>query len=160
MEEKKTILLVEDNLQDELLTIRALKQNGIRHDIVVCRDGLEALDWLLFRGDFKNRDQSQNPAVILLDLKLPKLDGHQVLSAIRADRQLKFLPVVILTTSKEESDVLKSYENGANSYIQKPVNFDDFSKAIRNLGIYWLLMNESTSASKYSSQENVGVLSD
>ena len=142
MEQYKTILLVEDNKQDELLTIRALQKHGIRHEIVVCRDGAEALDWLKARGQHSKRDLTLVPTVVLLDLKLPKIGGLEVLAAIRNDINTKKLPVVILTTSKEESDIAQSYDNGANSYVQKPVNFNEFSEAVKNLGQYWLRLNE------------------
>jgi two-component system response regulator len=142
MDTQKVILLVEDNHQDELLTIRALKKNGIRHSIIVCRDGAEALNWLFMKGEFSGRDPSIVPTVILLDLKIPKINGHEVLAAIRSDGRTKRMPVVVLTTSKEESDIIKSYENGANSFVQKPINFNEFSEAIKNLGIYWLLLNQ------------------
>ncbi len=141
MLEPKLILLIEDNRQDELLTIRALRQNGIQHQILVCRDGVEALDWIFRRGSFRDRDRELVPTVTLLDLKLPRLDGHEVLAKMRAEATTKNWPVVVLTSSKEESDVDRSYENGANSYVQKPVNFAEFSEAIKNLGIYWLLTN-------------------
>ena len=142
MNSYKVVLLIEDNVQDELLTVRSLQAQGIRHEIIVCRDGAEALEWLFAEGAYADRDPAIVPTVVLLDLKLPKLDGHQVLAAIRANQKTKRLPVVILTTSKEESDVAQSYDHGANSYVQKPVNFKEFSEAIKNLGVYWLLLNE------------------
>ena len=142
MEQRKVVLLVEDNKQDEILTIRALKQHGLRTEIVVCRDGAEALDWMFAKGQFAFREASLVPAFVLLDLKLPKIDGHQVLSAIRQNPKTKRLPVVVLTTSKEESDVGKCYDCGANSYVQKPVNYNDFSAVIKSLGNYWLYTNE------------------
>jgi CheY-like chemotaxis protein len=142
MEQRKTILFVEDNKQDELLTMRALKQHHGRVEVAVCRDGAEALDWIFSRGQYANRDNTLVPNVILLDLKLPKVDGHQVLRTIRNDPRTKRLPVVILTTSKEASDLATSYDNGANSYVHKPVSFDDFSEVVKSLGVYWLDTNE------------------
>lgn len=142
MEKHKVILLVEDNKQDELLTVRAFKKNGIRHEIVVCRDGEQALDWLFVRGQYADRDPHVCPVVILLDLKMPKLSGHEVLAEIRKHPRTKRLPVVILTTSTEESDITASYDGGANSFVQKPIDFNDFSEAVKNLGVYWLLLNQ------------------
>lgn len=138
----KTILLVEDNPNDEALTLRALKKNNIRNDIVVARDGAEALDWLFARGAHASRDATSMPQVVLLDLKLPKVDGLDVLRAIRADARTKRLPVVILTSSKEDCDLIAGYDLGANSYVRKPVDFAEFAEAIRNLGLYWLVLNE------------------
>jgi two-component system response regulator len=142
MDKHNVILLVEDNKQDELLTIRALQKHGVRHTIVVCRDGAEALDWIFSKGVHFSRDPMLVPTVVLLDLKLPKVNGLEVLAAIRANSATRRLPVVILTTSKEEADIAQSYDFGANSYVQKPVNYHEFSEAIKNLGIYWLLVNE------------------
>ena len=139
----KTILLVEDNPDDEALTLRALKKNNIANKVVVTRDGVEALDYLFARGDFSQRDMSQEPEVILLDLKLPKIDGHEVLKAIRADERTSRIPVVVLTTSSEDKDIIDSYDNGANSYIRKPVDFEQFMEAIKKLGMYWLVLNET-----------------
>ncbi|GAA6623173.1 response regulator [Scytonema sp. NUACC26] len=141
-ENSKTILLVEDNPDDEELTIRALKRNHIRNEIVVARDGVEALDYLFGMGSYTERDISVKPSVILLDLKLPRVDGIEVLRRLREDERTKLLPVVILTTSNEERDMLDSYSLGCNSYIRKPVDFLQFSEAIRQLGMYWLLINE------------------
>jgi CheY-like chemotaxis protein len=138
----KTILLVEDNPDDEALAIRALKRHHISNEIVVARDGVEALDYLFGTGTYAGRDLSLKPTVILLDLKLPRLDGHEVLRRLRTDERTKLLPVVVLTTSSEEQDMLNSYSLGCNSYIRKPVDFIQFSEAIRQLGMYWLLMNE------------------
>ena len=140
---EKIILLVEDNADDEELTLRALKKNNIQNDVVIARDGVEALDYLFGTGVYAGRDTSNVPSVTLLDLKLPKVDGLEVLKRLRADERTKFLPVVILTSSKEEQDLLNGYKFGANSYIRKPVDFAQFMEAVRNLGLYWLLLNES-----------------
>jgi CheY-like chemotaxis protein len=138
----KIILLVEDNPDDEALTRRALKKNQILNEVVVARDGAEALEWLFGTGRFAGRDLAVMPTVILLDLKLPKVDGLEVLQRIRGDARTKVLPVVILTSSKEEQDLAQSYSLGANSYMRKPVDFSQFSEAVRNLGLYWLVLNE------------------
>lgn len=138
----KIILLVEDNPDDEALAIRALKRNHIINEVVVAHDGVEALDYLFGTGTYSKRDTSFQPAVILLDLKLPRVDGIEVLRRLREDERTKLLPVVILTTSNEERDMLNSYSLGCNSYVRKPVDFLQFSEAIRQLGMYWLLMNE------------------
>ena len=140
---KKIILLVEDNPDDELLAIRALEKNNIMNEVVVARDGAEALDYLFGAGAYTGRDMSVMPQIILLDLKLPKIDGLEVLRRLRNDERTKLLPVVVLTSSKEERDLTESYSLGANSYIRKPVNFAQFSEAIRQLGLYWLVLNES-----------------
>jgi two-component system response regulator len=137
----KVILLVEDNLEDVELTKRALQKNNISNQLVVVHDGIEALNYLLSVADGGN-NTGVLPAVTLLDLKLPKMDGLEVLTRIRTDERLKRLPVVILTSSKEEPDILRSYDLGANSYIRKPVDFEQFTEAVRNLGLYWLLLNE------------------
>ena len=139
----KTILLVEDNPDDEALTLRALKRNHIANEVVVTRDGAEALDYLFGEGKFAGRDPAQRPEVILLDLKLPKMDGLEVLKRLRADDRTRRIPVVILTTSSEEQDIAASYDLGANSYIRKPVDFRQFTEAVRQLGLYWLLFNET-----------------
>ena len=139
----KTILLVEDNPDDEALTLRAFKQNNILNEVVVARDGVEALDYLFATGTYSGRDRGARPQVVLLDLKLPKLDGLEVLQRLRADERTKLLPVVILTSSKEEQDLIKSYSFGANSYIRKPVDFAQFTEAVRQLGLYWLVLNEA-----------------
>jgi len=140
--ENKVIMLVEDNPDDELLTLRAFKKNRIGNEIVVARDGLEALHYLFGTGAHAGRDMTIMPAVILLDIKLPKIDGLEVLQRLRADVRTKCLPVVILTSSKEEQDIVNSYSRGANSYIRKPVDFDKFAHAIGQLGLYWLVLNE------------------
>ena len=139
---KKLILLVEDSPDDELLTIRALKKNNILNEVVVARDGAEALDFIFGTGTYADRDPSELPQLVLLDLKLPKIDGLEVLRQVREDERTCMLPVVILTSSKEENDLAKSYKLGANSYIRKPVDFKQFSDAIKNLGLYWLVLNE------------------
>jgi CheY-like chemotaxis protein len=138
----KVILLVEDNPDDEALAIRALKRHHIGNEIVVAHDGVEALDYLFCTGMYADRNIANKPSVVLLDLKLPRIDGLEVLRRLREDHRTKFLPVVVLTTSSEEGDVLDSYSLGCNSYIRKPVDFVQFSEAIRQLGMYWLLMNE------------------
>jgi len=140
--EHKTILLVEDNPDDEMLTLLALKNNNIKNEVVVARDGAEALDYLFGTGGYKGRDISAMPQLILLDLKLPKIDGLEVLRRLRSDDRTKFLPVVILTSSKEDLDLINGYKLGANSYIRKPVDFKQFSEAVRQLGLYWLVLNE------------------
>jgi len=137
---QKAILLVEDNPDDEALTLRALKKNNISNEVVVARDGAEALDLLSSKGDGNG---STLPAIVLLDLKLPKVDGLEVLRRVRADPRTRLLPVVILTTSKEEQDLTNGYQFGANSYIRKPVDFAQFTEAVRQLGLYWLVLNES-----------------
>jgi two-component system response regulator len=136
------ILLVEDSPDDEALTVRAFQRNKIQNEVIVARDGAEALEWLFCTGKFASRNPAVVPAVVLLDLKLPKVDGLEVLNRIRADPRMKLLPVVVLTSSREEQDVIQSYELGANSYVRKPVDFDRFSEAVRELGVYWLLINE------------------
>jgi len=140
---KKVILLVEDNPDDVDLTIRALKKNNIVNEVVVARDGVEALDYLFGTGAYAGRDFREMPQVVLLDLKLPRVDGLEVLKQLRADERTKLLPVVVLTSSREERDVVNGYKLGANSYIRKPVDFDQFSEAVRQLGLYWLVLNES-----------------
>ncbi len=144
MERKKerAILLVEDNPDDVELTLRALKQCNTRAEITVVRDGAEALDYLFATGTCSNRDTSIMPAVVILDLKLPKVDGLEVLQRMRADERTKLVPVVILTSSNEEQDMVNSYKSGANSYIRKPVDFTRFVEAARQLGLYWLVINE------------------
>ncbi|MFN6486031.1 MULTISPECIES: response regulator [unclassified Nostoc] len=137
------ILLVEDNPDDEALTLRALKKNNIMNEVVVARDGVEALDYLFGKGVYADRDMSLMPHLILLDLKLPKMDGLEVLRQLRTDDRTKILPVVILTSSKEEQDLINGYSLGANSYVRKPVDFSQFSEAVRQLGLYWFVLNES-----------------
>lgn len=141
--EESVILLVEDNPDDEALTLRALKKNNIRNEVVVARDGVEALDYLFGTGAYAGRDLTSMPHVILLDLKLPKVDGFEVLERIRSSESTKFLPVVILTTSNEDQDRIRGYGLGANSFVRKPVEFDKFIDAVRQLGLYWLILNEA-----------------
>ncbi|HET9237357.1 MAG TPA: response regulator [Oligoflexus sp.] len=138
----KTILLVEDNPDDEALTIRALRKAHVSNEVIVARDGAEALDYLFAEGHYQGRNTSVQPQIVLLDLKLPKIDGLQVLERIRADKRTELIPVVILTTSKEEKDLISGYRLGANSYVAKPVDFVEFTDAVKNLGMYWLLINE------------------
>jgi len=140
--ENKPILLVEDNPDDEALTLRALKKNHISNQIIVARDGVEALDWLHGTGAHQGRDVAQRPAVVLLDLKLPKIDGLEVLKRVRASPLTATLPVVVLTSSREDQDLVRSYSLGANSYVRKPVDFNQFVEAVRQLGMYWLVLNE------------------
>ena len=140
--EDKMILLVEDNPDDEALTLRALKKNHIGNEVFVVRDGAEALDFLFCTGAYADRDPREMPHMILLDLKLPKVDGLEVLRRIRADERTHLLAVVILTSSNEEQDLLEGYKKGANSYIRKPVDFNQFADAIHQLGLYWLVLNE------------------
>ena len=139
----KVILLVEDNADDELLTLRALKKNNIRNEVVVARDGSEALDYLFGTGIHAGRDLTVMPQIILLDLKLPKVDGFEVLDRVRSSEATKLLPVVILTTSNEDQDRIRGYGLGANSFVRKPVEFDKFIEAVRQLGLYWLILNET-----------------
>lgn len=141
--ENKLILLVEDNPDDEALTLRAFRKNNIGNRIAVVRDGVEALDFLFCKGAYADRDPHDQPQVILLDLKLPKLDGMEVLERIRREENTRLLPVVILTSSKEEQDVIKGYSLGANSYVRKPVDFNQFVEAVRQLGLYWMVLNET-----------------
>lgn len=140
--EKKVILLVEDNPKDEALTLRALTKGNINNDIVVTRDGVEALDYLFGTGKYDGRDMDVMPQLVLLDLKLPKVDGLQVLQKIRAEGSTKRLPVVIFTSSSEQEDMIKSYDSGANSYIRKPIDFLQFMEATQQLGLYWMKLNE------------------
>jgi two-component system response regulator len=138
----RTILLVEDNPDDVLLTLRAFERSRVVNEIVVARDGAEALDYLFARGAHASRDPTVMPEVVLLDLKLPKVDGLEVLRRMRADDKTRRLPVVVLTSSNEEKDVITSYDLGANSFVRKPVDFDEFVEAARLLGLYWLILNE------------------
>ncbi len=139
---RRIILLVEDNPDDELLTLRAFKKSNIANEIVVVRDGAKALDYLFGDGDNAVRDSRAIPAVVLLDLKLPKVDGLEVLKRLRDDERTRCTPVVVLTSSREDRDIIESYKLGANSYIRKPVDFDQFLEAVQQLGLYWLLLNE------------------
>ncbi len=139
----KIILLVEDNSSDEKLTLLAFKKCGISNEVIVVRDGAEALDYLFAAGSYAGRDLAASPAVILLDLNLPKIDGLQVLRRIRADQRTSMLPVVVLTSSKEDEDIMRSYSLGANAYVRKPVEFSKFAEAAQTLGLYWLLLNEA-----------------
>jgi two-component system, response regulator len=139
----KMILLIEDNPDDEALTLRAFDKNNITNEVVVVRDGAEALEWLFAEGRYADRDVDDHPEVVLLDLKLPKVGGLEVLRRIRENERTRLLPVIILTTSEEESDRLAGYSLGANSYIRKPVDFSQFIEAVRQLGLYWLVLNES-----------------
>ena len=144
--DNKIILLVEDNPDDEALALRALKKNNISNQVIVARDGAEALDCLLGAGQYSGRDTNLLPHVVLLDLKLPKIDGLEVLRRLRANERTKLLPVVILTSSNEEHDLLNGYGSGANSYVRKPVDFNQFIEAVRQLGLYWLILNEQPPA--------------
>jgi len=139
---EKIILLVEDNPDDVALTIRAFKKNSISNKVIVAKDGVEALDYLFGTGLYVARDVTELPVVILLDLKLPKIDGLEVLKLIRQDERTKLIPVVVLTSSAEQKDIINGYSLGANSYIRKPVEFDQFVEAMKYLGLYWLLWNE------------------
>ena len=139
----KVILLVEDSQRDEELALRALRKNNIKNEVIVARDGVEALDYLFGTGTYAGRNTLDGlPTVVLLDIKLPKIDGLEVLRRIRADERTKLLPVVILTSSKEDRDRLEGYASGANSYVRKPIEFSEFAEAVRQLGLYWLILNE------------------
>lgn len=144
----KTILLVEDNPDDEILTIRALKKSNILNEVMVVRDGVEALDYLFGTGPYAGKDSNPLPQLILLDLKLPKVNGLEVLERVRTHERTRLLPVVILTTSDQERDLVDSYRLGANSYIRKPVDFYQFVEAVKQLGLYWLVLNESPPISR------------
>ena len=139
----KIILLVEDNPDDELLALRALRKNGVANEVVVAHDGVEALDYLFATGEYSGRDIEDAPQLVLLDLKLPRVDGLEVLRRVRSDERTRLLPVVILTSSKERQDMLDGYGLGANSYVRKPVNFERFVEAVEQLKLYWLVLNES-----------------
>jgi CheY-like chemotaxis protein len=143
MSSDRLIMLVEDNPRDEALTLRALRKNNVVNPIVVARDGVEALDYLLGRGAHAGGATLTMPHLILLDLKLPKVDGLEVLEALRRDERTKLLPVVILTSSVEEQDLVRGYSLGANSYVRKPVDYVEFTAAVRQLGVYWLVLNET-----------------
>lgn len=138
----KIILLVEDNPKDEALTLRALKKSGIANEVAVTRDGAEALAFLFCTGAYASRSPADVPALVLLDLNLPKIGGLDVLKRLRGDERTKLLPVVILTSSDEEKDLLEGYKSGANSYVRKPVEFSEFASAVQQLGLYWLILNE------------------
>lgn len=140
---KRVILLVEDNPDDVELTLRGLQKNNVSNEVVVARDGAEALDYLFGTGMYEGRDVDNQPTLVLLDLKLPRVSGLEVLKRIRGDERTKCMPVVILTSSKEDRDIMEGYSNGANSYVRKPVDFHEFSEAVRQLNLYWLLLNEA-----------------
>jgi two-component system response regulator len=144
----RPILLVEDNPDDELLAIRAFRRNHILNEVIVAHDGVEALDYLFGTGAHVDRDMSLWPQVVLLDLNLPRLGGLDVLRRMRADERTKSLAVVVLTSSKEEEDIIRSYSLGANAYVRKPVDFDQFNQAIKTLGLFWLLLNETSPQNK------------
>ncbi|HBB96466.1 MAG TPA: two-component system response regulator [Blastocatellia bacterium] len=141
--DNKVILLVEDNPRDEALTLRALKKSNIANEVAVARDGVEALDYVFGTGTHEGRDLSLMPQLVLLDLKLPKIDGLEVLRRLRADERTRHLPVVVFTSSSEEEDMISSYSLGANSYVRKPVQFEQFLEATKQLGMYWLVLNEA-----------------
>jgi two-component system response regulator len=138
----KTILLVEDSQRDEELALRALRKNNIKNEVVVARDGEEAIDYLFGTGIHAGRSAAEAPTLVLLDLKLPKIDGLEVLRRLRGDERTKLTPVVILTSSNEDKDRLQGYLSGANSYVRKPIEFSEFAEAVRHLGLYWLILNE------------------
>ena len=140
--DNKVILLVEDNPRDEALTLRALKKSNIINEVVVARDGVEALDFFMGTGIHEGRDTTVMPQLVLLDLKLPKVDGLEVLRRIRANEPTQRLPIVVFTSSSEEEDMIKSYDLGANSYVRKPIDFDQFLEATKQLGLYWLILNQ------------------
>lgn len=142
----KIILLVEDNADDEVLTLRALKKNAIDNEVVIARDGVEALEYLMGTGAHAGRDTTIQPHVVLLDLNLPRLSGHQVLARMRTEQRTRHIPVVVLTSSKEEEDIVQSYEAGANAYVRKPVEFAEFSDAVKAFGQFWLVVNECAAA--------------
>ena len=141
--QSKTLLLVEDNPDDEALTLRALSKHKLANQVVVARNGQEALDYLFGEGQYGDRDTAKPPQVILLDLKLPKVDGLQVLERLRADPRTRYVPVVVLTSSDEERDMVRSYDLGANGYVRKPVDFEQFVEAARQLALFWLVLNET-----------------
>jgi len=141
--EEKLILLVEDNADDETLMLRALKKNSIENRVIIARDGVEALDYLFSTGEYEGSNAQSLPHLILLDLKLPKLNGHEVLKRLRADKRTRYIPVVVLTSSTEENDVINSYDLGANGFVQKPVDFNEFVQVAKQLGVYWLAVNRT-----------------
>lgn len=143
MASDKVILLVEDNEDDVILTMRALKKNKIANEVIVARDGVAALDYLFGTGTSAGRDTSEQPQLVLLDLNLPRLDGHEVLKRVRADDLTRHVPVVVLTSSKEDEDLIRSYSHGVNAYVRKPVEFDRFMEAVNTLGLFWLLLNQT-----------------
>lgn len=149
---RKVILLVEDNPDDEALTLRALKKNRLSNEVIVARDGEEAINYLFALSSFVGRDITDWPAVVLLDIQLPKVGGLDVLKRIRSDERTRRMPVVILTSSKEERDLIQSYDLGVNSYVRKPVNFDEFVKAVSQIGLYWLILNEMPASRPNGSQ--------
>ncbi|MGH9783502.1 MAG: response regulator [Terriglobia bacterium] len=149
-QQEAEILLVEDNPADMELTLHALRNHNLANQIQVVRDGEEALDFLLCRGPFQDRNRNHQPKLILLDLKLPKVDGLEVLRIIKDDTRTKAIPVVILTSSKEEKDLVLSYQLGSNSYIQKPVDFNEFRETVKHLGLYWLLINQAPPSEAFS----------
>jgi CheY-like chemotaxis protein len=146
MNDLKTILLVEDNLQDVELTVEALSEYNLINNVVAVGDGVEAMEYLRYEGEFKNRKKG-NPAVILLDIKMPRMDGIEVLEALRSDDKLKTIPVVMLSSSREEPDLKKCYELGVNAYVVKPVNFNEFVEAVKQIGVFWAIINEQPPAS-------------
>lgn len=143
MSKGKLILLVEDNPDDEQLTIMGFRENNITNDIVVARDGVEALDFFEAKNNFEGRNTQETPQIVILDLKLPKVDGIEVLKAIRSNEATKYIPIVVLTSSNQEKDIVESYRLGVNAYVQKPIDFEEFSKAVKHLGMFWLLLNQS-----------------
>jgi two-component system, response regulator len=150
---KKYVLIVEDNPDDVELTRLAFRKNKIVNDLVVATDGQQALDYLFCEGEYKDRNIMDVPQLILLDIMLPKVDGLEVLHRLRADVRTNLLPIVILTGSKEERDLIEAYKGGVNSYIRKPVSFDDFQEVVRNLGLYWLILNEPVPLAKILGEE-------
>lgn len=141
MMDLRTILLAEDNPQDVELTLEALSENNLANNVIVVKDGVEAMEYLRYEGEYKLRHKG-DPAVLLLDIKMPRMDGIEVLQSIRSDKKLKNLPVVMLTSSREEPDLKKCYELGVNAYVVKPVNFNDFINAVKEIGVFWALLNE------------------
>ena len=148
MGDKQSILLVEDNPDDVDLTLRAMEKHNIKNAVAVVRDGAEALEYIDAAGKYADCDAADLPTVVLLDLKLPKIDGMEVLARLRADERTKLLPVVVLTSSDREQDIIDSYENGCNSYVRKPVDFNQFAEAVQQLGLYWMLLNERPPSGK------------